>query len=439
MARKDEVVCRPDPPWKLEESKVYRGDLINRDCARLQIGPAQGWCAVCDDRISAPRSPIAGRIDPLRSPMSRVALFSTFFLQYSQTFIHEELRQHRRYTIEVFARRRMLRERFPFEPVHVAGPLYGKTRRSRLFDRMFRERDYDLVHAHFGTGGVYGMRWARRFDLPLVVTFHGGDVAFLLSWSERLRLTNLRYTLLSKELFRTLTLGLCASTELMELLKGLGVPEHKLRVHRLGIDLDSFRKGERSPARPRVLMIGRFVEKKGFAYGLRAFAEVAAAHPSSELTIVGEGELGGALRSLARELGISNQVVFAGQLGPTEIANLLSASDVLLAPSVVDSRGNRESGLIVAKEASASQVVPIGSRHGGIPDIIDDGVTGYLVDERDVSGLAARLSALLDDPKLRDRLGRAARAKMEREYDNRERVMRLEEHYDDAIRLHEAR
>lgn len=369
--------------------------------------------------------------------MSRVALFNTRFLPYSQTFVYEELRQHQRYQVEVFARQRLLDERFPYEPVHLGGPLYGVARRSARFDRLFRERNYALVHAHFGTGAVYAMRWSQRFQAPLVVTFHGADVSFLLTRRERLRPTNLRYTLFSRQLFRTLTLGLCASVELMELLKGLGVPESKLRLHHLGIDLSAFGKGARANDAQNVVMIGRFVEKKGFADGIRAFAKVSATRPRARLTLVGDGELAPELRRLVHELGMTSRVEFVGELAPARISALLSQADVLLAPSVLDSRGNRESGLIVVKEASASEVVPIGTRHGGIPEIIDDRVTGFLVEEHDVDALAARLGEVLDDPALRDQLGRAARAKMEREYDNRVRVARLEDYYDEAIHLHQ--
>jgi colanic acid/amylovoran biosynthesis glycosyltransferase len=280
------------------------------------------------------------------------------------------------------------------------------------------------------------MRWAQRFELPLVVTFHGGDVTFLLSAFERYRPKNLRYGLLAGRLFRSMTLGLCASRELLGLLAGIGVPEHKLREHRLGVDLSGFGRRERASRPARVAMIGRFVEKKGFAYGLRAFAEVAASRPTVELVLVGEGELEGELRALASSLGVGQRVRFAGSLAPGAVSDLLAESDVLLAPSVVDRGGNRESGTIVVKEASASEVVPIGSVHGGIPDIIEDGVTGYLVTERDVPALARQLGALLDDPALRARMGRAAREKMQREYDNRACVARLEEFYDEALCLH---
>jgi colanic acid/amylovoran biosynthesis glycosyltransferase len=367
--------------------------------------------------------------------MPRVALFNTQFLPYSQTFVYEELRQHRRYSAEVFTRRRLLAERFPFAPVHVAEPLYGYTRSSARFDRLFRTQPYDLVHAHFGTGAIYAMRWAERFARPLVVSFHGHDVSLLTSY-ERFFPKHWRYASLHARMFRTLTLGLCASTELRDLLVTLGMPADKLRVHRLGIDLEAFARGTRDAHTTRVVMIGRFVEKKGFAYGMRAFAEAARTRPDLHLTLVGDGKLDAELRRLARTLGIEARVHFSGVLPKNEIARVLAESDVMLAPSVVSAGGDRDSGLIVVKEASASEVVPIGSMHGGIPEIIDHGVTGFLVPERDVVALAQRLAGIASDASLRQRMGRAARAKMEREYDNRQCVARLEEYYDEAIALH---
>jgi colanic acid/amylovoran biosynthesis glycosyltransferase len=94
--------------------------------------------------------------------------------------------------------------------------------------------------------------------------------------------------------------------------------------------------------------------------------------------------------------------------------------------------GNRESGLIVVKEASAVGTVPIGTWHGGIPDSIEDGETGFLVSERDELSMADRLVRLLDDEALRQRMARAGRAKMQRQFDNRKLVAALEDLYDRA-------
>jgi glycosyltransferase involved in cell wall biosynthesis len=365
------------------------------------------------------------------SRLDAVALFNTRFLPYSQTFVYEEIRHHERYTAEVFCARRLLPERFPWEAVHIGGPLYRVTLRSRRFDARFRERGFVLVHAHFGPGAVYALPFARRHRLPLVVTFHGYDVPVLAS-PRRWLPEHLRYALLGPAVLRDMTLGLCASTELMQLLLRQGVPASRLRVHRLGVDVEAFTPGSRGPTPVEVVMIGRFIEKKGFEYGVRAFARVARQDPALRLTLVGEGEREPALRALVREEGLDDRVSFTGALPPDRVARLLGTSHVLLAPSVVERSGNRESGLIVVKEASAAGVVPIGTLHGGIPEIIDDGITGYLVPEQDVEALADRLLRLARDPALRDGLGRAAREKMLREYDNRVRVRALESLYDEA-------
>lgn len=364
-----------------------------------------------------------------------VALFNTNFLPYSQTFVYEEIRNHDRYDVEVFCRSRLLAERFPFDPVHVGGPLYAAACRSRAFDARFRARPFALVHAHFGLGAVYARPFARRHGLPLVVTFHGYDVPLLAS-PRRWLPQHLRYAILGPRVLSDMTLGLCASGELRDLLRASGVPDDRLRVHRLGIDLTRFQPGIRPEGEVRVIMIGRFVEKKGFDDGLRAFAEVAREIPSLSLTLVGDGPDAGKLRRLAEALGVGARVRFTGPLAPDDVADRLRTSHVLLAPSVVDRHGNRESGLIVVKEASACSTVPIGTRHGGIPEIIDDGVTGFLVAERDVSGLAERLRRVSLDPALRERLGAAGREKMAREYDNRARVRALEELYDEARARH---
>jgi len=360
-----------------------------------------------------------------------VALFNTNFLPYSQTFVYEEIRRHERYSVEVFCRTRLLADRFPFEPVHVGGMLYGLTCREAAFNARFRTAGFALVHAHFGLGAVYARPFARRHRLPLVVTFHGYDVP-LLSSPTRWLPQHLPYAVMGPRVLEEMTLGLCASAELHDMLVALGVPADRLRVHRLGVDLSHFTPGTRPDGEFRVVMIGRFVEKKGFEYGIRGFATVARDEPRLRLTVIGDGERGEALRRLAAAEGVLDRVEFTGPLPPVEVAARLATSHVLLAPSVVDREGNRESGLIVVKEASACETVPIGTRHGGIPEIIDDGTTGYLVPERDAAALAVRLRDVARDPALWKRLGSAARQKMQREYDLDQRVRSLETLYDEA-------
>jgi colanic acid/amylovoran biosynthesis glycosyltransferase len=125
-------------------------------------------------------------------------------------------------------------------------------------------------------------------------------------------------------------------------------------------------------------------------------------------------------------------VRFMGVLPYDRVATELAEADVLLAPSVVAQDGDRDSGLMVVKEACAAGVVPIGTLHGGIPEIIDEGRTGFLVPERDVGALAARLRLLVSDAELRRTMAQTARASMAERFDVRERVASLERIYDEV-------
>jgi len=398
------------------------------------------------------------------SDRRRVAVFTTEFLPYSQTFIHDELVGHRRYQADVFCTRRLaasrggFRAERPYPNVFAGGGIYQATRLSPSFDRRLGLRlghrlrlghqstGYGLIHAHFGGGGVYALPFARRHRLPLVVTFHGYDVPLLAS-GERLYPKYWPYGLLGPSVLRHLTLALCASRELLEMLRELGVPPDRLRLHPIGIDLDRFAERtwpndeaagpdpDGSPP-PVVAMVGRLVPKKGFAYGLRAFAEVRRRRGArgGALVVVGDGPLRAALERTARDEGIAEAVTFAGALPHAEVARLLGRAAVLMAPSVTTANGDRESGTLVLKEASAAGAVPLATWHGGHPEIVDDGRTGFLVPERHVDALAGRLDRLLGDPGMRRRMAIAGRIKMQAEYDNRLRVAALEEVYDTVWR-----
>jgi glycosyltransferase involved in cell wall biosynthesis len=370
-----------------------------------------------------------------RPPAPRAALFCTTFLPYSQTFIWDEIRSHERYAIEVFAWRRRNAQAFP-AAVHLARPWYVVTGREPRFDRRFASGGIDIVHAHFGWAGVFAARYARLHGCPLVVSFHGYDVA-LLARAATAPPRMWPYTLRAASMLAAMQLGLCASAELLNMLASLGVPRQRLVEHRLGVDVHRFRRDPGNSRELQIVMVGRFVEKKGFADGVRAFVRfLQGSARAARLTLVGSGPLESRLRQLVRALGIEPRVAFTGELSHERVARLLAVSDVLLAPSAVARDGDRDSGLMVVKEASACECVPVATRHGGIPDIVEDGVTGYLVPEHDERAMATRLDQLARDPDRRRAMGRAAREKMLREYELRACVRRLEQHYDEAIRRH---
>ncbi len=372
----------------------------------------------------------------------KTALFVTNFLQYSQTFIYDEIANHKKYDIEVFSHNRMNPGSFPYDKVNALSEnnslvgklewlLYGTTTYSPTYMRKMKNGNFDVIHAHFGLGSIYALPYLKAADAPLVVTYHGYDVPLLMT-NSRFKPQNWRYWLRSKAMFKKVDRFLAASNELRDLLIQLGAPEHKVKVWRLGVDIPEMKEiPERNGKN--ILMVGRFVEKKGFEYGLRGFAEVVRSGFDCTLNIIGSGDLRSRYDEIIKEAGIEDNVKFLGVMDHDKVLETMEKMDILVAPSVIAANGDRESGLIVAKEASARFVPVIGTLHGGIPEIIDHEKTGFLVDERNPEQIAKYLEILLSDDDLRREMGSNGRKKMEQEYNIATRIEKLEEHYDEVI------
>ena len=362
-----------------------------------------------------------------------VALFSTSFLPYSQTFIYDEIRAHERYEIDVFCKARLNADRFPYSRYHKpprwAEVVYENVAYWPAFSRILGQGAHDLIHAHFGTGAVYALPYVRKHKLPFIITFWGNDVSALMG-SQRYQPRRWRYLLYAPRLMQQADLMLGVSGEMCELLIEMSGRPEAVRLYHHGVDLTRFHRIETDEDVPEIVMIGRFTEKKGHRYALRAFERVIQAGRPARLTFIGSGELEAACRAYVQEKGLTPHVTFAGVLTPQETADRLARADVALVPSVVARDHDREGSPTVLREASASEVPVVGTYHAGLPEVVEDGETGFLVPERNVALLADRLITLIDDPALRRRMGEQARAKMEREFDLFEQVRVLEGHYD---------
>ncbi|WP_428263324.1 glycosyltransferase [Haliangium sp.] len=386
-------------------------------------------------RPAGPTTP--GAVGPA-SARAGVGVFVGSYLPYSETFIHDQLRSHRRYRPEVFCYARVpAAERFPFEPVHaLSGParwLYWTLGRSRRFDQVLDRGEIALLHAHFGTNGVYAAPFARAHRMPLVVTFHGHDVPALIGRS-RYTLRYGRYAALAGPMLARAALLLPASRDLADKLIGqIGADPAKVEVLPLGIDTARFSPAADRDPRPTVLMVGRFVAKKGHIDGLHAFAQALGQVPDARLVLIGDGPLRPDYERVIADLGIAPAVELTGVLAADQVAAHMQRAHVLLCPSVTAPNGDVESGVIVVKEAGATARPVIGTHHGGIPEIIVHEHTGFLVAEHAVTAMAGHLVELLRDPALSARMGAAARAHVEAHFDLATQVGALEALYDRAL------
>jgi len=283
---------------------------------------------------------------------------------------------------------------------------------SMLSHDMGRKR-FDAAVCHFGPMGLIGvkLRKAGLLKAPLITAFHGVDMTAYLRQFGRDAYA---------ELFKEGTLFLPVSDCWRRRLIDLECPADRVVVHHMGIDLRRFDapprlRHEGEPLR--LLSIARLVEKKGIEYGIRAVAKVLRDTKQPILyTVIGDGPLRTALEKLARDLGTQTQVRFLGVQSQDVIATEFQRTHLMLAPSVVAEDGDEEGIPVALMEAMASGLPVVATRHSGIPELVRDPETGWLVPERDSEALAQaiKLAAASDGHWVR--MGGAARREIEENF-----------------------
>lgn len=271
---------------------------------------------------------------------------------------------------------------------------------------------YDIIQCHFGNNGLKGMelRDIGAIQGKICTTFHGLDISgHLQKYGDRLYNT----------LFEKGDFFLAISEYWRDRLIKLGCDENKIAVHRMGIDCQKFAFRPRQPHDDgciRLITIARLVEKKGVEYGIRAVDKIKESYPGLEYSIVGDGELKNSLEQLIQELGIKGTVKLLGWKQGKEITKLLNKADILLAPSVTSKSGDQEGIPVVLIEAMAMGLPVVSTQHSGIPELVENGVSGYLVAERDVNALADEINYLIQHPQDWADMGQEGRSKIESFY-----------------------
>jgi glycosyltransferase involved in cell wall biosynthesis len=311
-------------------------------------------------------------------------------------------------------------------------PVYDPVSVKRLVAEIQRVRPH-IVHTHTAKAGAVGRMaalLAGDAKPPVVVhTFHGH---VLRGYFDPVRTEFFRET--EKFLARHTTRLIAVGPEVRDDLVELGVaPAEKFTVIRLGIDLES-RVGDGSagtelrrqfgiPAERFVVgWIGRMTGIKRVPDVLETFKRLLALGVDAQLVLVGDGPERDRLEEQAHELGIQKRTLFAGY--QREISEYYDLFDAFLLPS------RNEGTPVVAIESLAARTPVVATRVGGVPDVVRDGIDGFLTDVGDVDALAVRLAELARDPGLRARMGEAGREHVIPRY----RVSRLVDDVDELYR-----
>ena len=295
--------------------------------------------------------------------------------------------------------------------------------------RLCRRRQYDIVHVHWPMPhALFGAVARATCGARLVTLWYGAELRWVqgslrwMRWLVRWALrTSDQVVAISSYTAREVNRVADVPVKVIPYTVGLADAEQvtsQPRIHRDG----AFK----------ILFVGRLVERKGVAGLVDAVGRLAAS-VRARLEIVGDGPERSRLEAQVREAALGDRVALRGRVSAAELRRAYAEADVLVLPSVLDSRNDTEGLGVVLLEAMSYGVPVVGSRVGGIPDIIVDGATGLLVPPGDPAALAAALRHLAADPDLRAQLGSAGCAHV-REHFTWERIVAQWEACYDAAR-----
>jgi len=184
-------------------------------------------------------------------------------------------------------------------------------------------------------------------------------------------------------------------------------PRRSDRVHRIynGLDLTEFGRADFSSTPPLIIAVGRLIPKKGFSDLIRSCALLAERGKSFRCEIIGEGPLGEALRRQIDDMHLQNNVELIGAKPQTQLRGRLAAANVFVLPSVMDPDGGMDNLPTVIMEAMATGLPVVSTNIGGIPEMIIDNETGFLVEPGDTAAMADAIEIVINDSSSAARLG----------------------------------
>ena len=266
----------------------------------------------------------------------------------------------------------------------------------------------DSIVAHFGNNGVIANKLLSSGLLKgkLNTVFHGYEI----SEYDNIAFWKDEYIELSKNSHL-----LPISNFWKSRLENWGAPSNSIAVLRMGVDTNRFAFSDRPIVKPvKIVSVARATEKKGLEYAIRAMAEL---NDDYHLSIIGGGALEKQLIALSEELGVTSRVTFYGAKSPSFVKSTLDDSDIFLLPSVTDSMGDMEGVPVALMEAMASGLIVISTFHSGIPELIDNEKSGFLVPEKDSSAISSAILKASSSDSL-STLRHEARKKVENEFNS---------------------
>jgi glycosyltransferase involved in cell wall biosynthesis len=262
------------------------------------------------------------------------------------------------------------------------------------------------IHVHFASRSLsLGLMLATLIDVPVSCTVHAFDIFVRSPKSLVPRLTKCCF------------IASISNFNIEYLRKTCGEKVSRLcRLVHCGVDLEKFRAVDRCPKPGCLLSICNLELKKGLDVAIKACAKLRDENIDFHFQIVGDGEQRAGLEKLIVSMGLRNRVELLGHKPNDQLVPLLSEACAFVLPSIRTADNNQDGIPVAMMEAMACEIPAVSTNISGIPELVKDGVCGYLVPEGDVDALTEALRRILSDMDLVEKLGKAGREQVRRNF-----------------------
>lgn len=363
-----------------------------------------------------------------------VAVWKNTWLPFSETFIRDQvsaLDVWRATTMGFHNSRDGIMDAdcapYPFtRPGRTARRILGVQGKQQIYLKHLRDNEAQVLHAHFGSGGVYSLRLAHEMNIPHLTTFHGADTHM---FGTRIPGVERRYRRALSRLFVTGDRFMAASDYLASQLVKHGAPADKIDVLYTGTrPVPKVTVAEKQG----IAFLGRLTSIKGADHLLQAVSSFRAASARQvHVSIAGDGPQRDYLERLARSLGVNCK--FVGRIDAAKVPGFLAQHEIFCAPSLPSASGTREGFGMVFLEAALQELPVVSYASGGVVEAVKHGETGLLAPEADIKKLAEHLEFLLLDSDYARVLGQAGRSRVQRDFDINCQAQKLQAVYSKVV------
>jgi len=284
--------------------------------------------------------------------------------------------------------------------------IFGFNLKLAYFATIMHKNRMELIHAHFASMGIVSRKVSKMLGIPYTLTAHAFDI-YMNPDEDNLRVV----------LENALCIVTISEYNKNHLQGKIGIM-NRIDVIRCGIDIDRFSPLGRSMVNDgmELLTVTRLVEKKGLEYLIRAIPIVIKEIPDCNLTIVGSGPLNDQLHQLVHDLKLERYIQFKGDQSDFELMHYYENAEMFILPCIIAENGDRDGIPVAIMEAMAMELPVISTMVSGIPELVEDGISGILVSQKDEKAIADAIIRLHKDRNLRLEMGKKGRQIIEYKY-----------------------